>query len=243
MKFEVVGVLDNNSYTPARTEPRKNTNFKGEIKMLNVNILKKNDIELIHKDEVFERVPDWTRYYISNYGRLLHRNNDNTYNLVQGCINNCGYCVYTMCQPGRKYKGKKVHRDDGSTTAKQTAKTAQELVATVFCDNPYPPEYTRKHLQIHHKNRHRADNRASNLMWLSKRDHKYIHTIKKIALYNENTTQYRTYRDIETLCNHIDVTVPVLIENLKYNEIQIQNGKWTTYQINGCYVGVQYCHD
>lgn len=80
-------------------------------------------------------------------------------------------------------------------------------------------------------------------MWLSITDHKFIHTIKKIALYNENTTQYRTYRDVETLCNHIDVTVPVLLENLKYNEIQIQNGKWTTYQINGCYVGVQYCHD
>lgn len=215
----------------------KNTYFKGEYAMLNVNILEKNEIELIDKDEVFERVPDWTRYYISNYGRLLHRNNDNTYNLVRPYRANSGYHLYTLSKPGRKYKGRKVSR------YKQTTKTAQELVATVFCGNPYPPEYTRKHLQIHHKNRQRTDNRASNLMWLSTTDHKYIHTIKKIALYNENTTQYRTYRDVETLCNHIDVTVPVLLENLKYNEIQIQNGKWTTYQINGCYVGVQYCHD
>ena len=98
VKFEVLGVLDNNSYTPTCTEPHKNTNFKGDIKMLNINILKKNDIELIHKNEVFERVPDWTRYYISNYGRLLHRNNDNTYNLVRPCRANSGYYLYSLCR-------------------------------------------------------------------------------------------------------------------------------------------------
>ena len=35
-------------------------------------------------------------------------------------------------------------------------------------------------------------------------------------------------------------TVLELIDTLKYTTQKIKDGKWTTYKVNGCYVGVQY---
>ena len=83
-------------------------------------------------------------------------------------------------------------------------------------------------------------------MWLCKtkngrKDHDFIHSIRKIALYNEDTTIYHTYKDIDVLLNHLDIDVLELIDILKDKTTpQIKDGSWTTYRVNDVYIGVEY---
>ena len=58
------------------------TSEKGVIFILSENVLLKNDIELIETDEKFEQVAGWNKYFISNYGRLLHKNNKGNHNQI-----------------------------------------------------------------------------------------------------------------------------------------------------------------
>ena len=218
---------------------------KGE-KMLNNTILEKNNIELIGKDETFSQIPKWSKYFISNYGRLLHKNKKNRYTIVNPSITKGGYLTYTLSKPARTYKGQKLRKPDGTAKTQKDCRTAQELVAIMYVKNPYPKaEYTIEDVQVHHKDRNRTNNYYKNLMWLCKtkngrKDHDFIHSIRKIALYNEDTTIYHTYKDIDVLLNHLDIDVLELIDTLKYSDTKIKDGKWTTYKVNDCYVGVQF---
>lgn len=213
---------------------------------LNNSILERNNIELIGKDEVFSSIPRWSKYFISNHGRLLHKNNKGRYTIVNPSITTGGYLTYTLSKPGRTYKGKKVKGEDGKVKTIKDCRTAQYLVALCHVHNPYPKmEYSIEDLQVHHKDKNRINNYYKNLMWLCKskngrRDHDFVHSMKKIAIYNEDTAQYHTYKDIDMLLKRIGVDILELIDTLKYSDIKIKDGKWTVYNVNDYYVGVQY---
>ena len=211
-------------------------------------LLLKNGIELIEKDEIFKQVTHWNKYYISNYGRLVHKNNKGRYTIVNPSITKGGYLTYTLSKPARMYKGKKVRDNQGNTKRIRECKPAHQMVAIMYVNNPYPGEYTIEDLEVHHKDKNRTNNYFKNLMWLCKTkngrtDHDFVHTIKKIALYNEETTVYHTYKDIDLLLNRLDIDILELIDTLKYSDTKIKDGKWTTYKVNGCYVGVQFIKD
>ena len=41
--------------------------------ILSNEILKENGIVLVGLDEIFTQIPKWKYYYLSNYGRLIHK--------------------------------------------------------------------------------------------------------------------------------------------------------------------------
>ena len=216
--------------------------------ILSKTILRKNNIEY-GLDEIFTQVPNWNKYYFSNYGRLIHKNNKGKYTLCKAVVTENGYINYTLSKPARNYNGEKVRNADGTPKRKRKSIFAHRMVAQMYVTNPYPKaEYTIDDLEVHHKDLNRQNNYFENLMWLCKtkngrKDHDFIHSIKKIALYNEETTVYHTYKDIDLLLNRLDIDILELIDTLKYSEIKIKDGKWTTYKVNGCYVGVQFTKD
>lgn len=180
---------------------------------------------------------------------MIHKNNKGKYTLCKAVVTENGYINYTLSKPARNYNGEKVRNADGSTKRKRKSFFAHRMVAQMYVTNPYPrAEYTIDDLEVHHKDLNRQNNYFENLMWLCKtkngrKDHDFIHSIKKIALYNEETTVYHTYKDIDLLLNRLDIDILELIDTLKYSEIKIKDGKWTTYKVNGCYVGVQFTKD
>ena len=205
---------------------------------------------MIETDEKFEQVAGWNKYFISNYGRLLHKNNKGKYTIVNPSITKGGYLTYTLNKPTRTYKGEKVRNADGSLKRNVLSITANRLVGLMFVEyNPYKGryDYSIEYLDIHHKDHNRQNNYFKNLMWLAngkdgtRADHQFINTIKRIAVYDEQNATYHTYRDIERLCRRIDTDILELIDILKDKDTpKIKNGAWTTYKVNGYYIGIQY---
>ena len=208
--------------------------------ILTENILRKNDIKPLDIDEVFTQVKGWSKYFVSNYGRLVHKNNKGRYTIVKPSIAKGGYLTYTLSKPARTYRGEKVRTKDGTPKSKRFCTTAQQLVAIMYIDNTYPDNYRIEDLQIHHKDKNRTNNYYKNLMYLSTEHHGFIHTIRKIAVYNQNKGQYHTYRDIEVLATRVQLDAWELLDTLKNTTRLFKDGKWNIYNINGVFIGVEY---
>lgn len=215
---------------------------------LSEGTLAKNGIELIGADEIFTQIPRWDKYFISNHGRLIHKNSKRRYTIINPSITKGGYLTYTLSKPARNYRGEKVRDENGKPKTIRKCKPAQQLVAILYVNNPYySGEYTIEDLQIHHKDGNRINNYYKNLMFLCKsknrrKDHDFIHSIKKVSLYNEETTNYHTYRDIEMLLKRINTDVLEFIDTIRFNEklFKSQDGKWDLYEVNGYFVGIQF---
>lgn len=208
--------------------------------------LEKNNIELVGKDEVFTQIPKWNKYFISNYGRLLHKNTKGKYKIVNPSITKGGYLTYSLSKPARMYKGEKVRDKNGKTKPNKKCMSVQKFVAICYVKNPYPKtEYSIDDLQVHHKDKNPLNNYYKNLMWLCKnknnrKDHDFVENIKRIAIYNPETAKYHSYRDIDMLLKRVGMNILELIDTLKYSEEYIKDGKWKTYKVGKYYVGVQY---
>ena len=214
---------------------------------LSKNILDKNNIELIDDAELFKSLPEFSRYYISNFGRLIHKSNKGKHSIVNPSIVTGGYLAYTLNKPARKYKGKIVRDADGNPKSIRVTTTANRLVAFMFCENPYEKEYEyqAEQLDAHHKNHIRIDNYFENLMILSngkggsRADHAKVNSIKKIAIYDTEKGKYNTYRDMEFLCRKLNLSILDLIDKLREPEL-FKDGLWSIYEVAGETIGVQY---
>ena len=162
------------------------------------NILNRNNIELISEDEVFKQVKQWNKYFISNHGRLLHKNSKGKYRIVNPSITNHNYLTYTLSKPTRTYNNKKVKNADGSLKRNASTITANRLVGLMFVEyNPYKGKYNYsiENLDTHHKDHNPQNNYYKNLMWLSngqngtRADHQFVNTIKRIAIYDEKKSR------------------------------------------------------
>lgn len=218
--------------------------------ILSNEILKENGIVLVGLDEIFTQIPKWKYYYLSNYGRLIHKLKYK-YVIVKPSVTDGGYLSYTLYKPSRKYNGKKVRDKNGNVKRKRSCECAHRLVTRMYTVNPYPEaEYTIEDLHAHHKDHNKQNNYYKNLMWLCKSknnrtDHDFIHNIKKISLYNQEQCIFHAYNDIELLMKRLDVDVLELIDSLKFNDklFKSQDGKWDIYQVNNQFVGVQFYKD
>lgn len=92
-----------------------------------------------------------SRYFISSEGRVLSLCLDG-YKLMQPFIGGDGYCYVDLRKDGEDIKCR-VHR----------------LVAKAFIDNPENKPI------VHHKDKNRRNNRASNLQWLTQEEHTAVH--------------------------------------------------------------------
>lgn len=202
--------------------------------------LRNNKIDLIAVDEIFTQIPKWSSYYISNYGRLIHVNTKNRYNIVNPSITTNGYLLYTLSKPARTYNGKKVRRKNGKPKNTRETKYAHRLVAELYVSSQYPSEYKIADMQTHHKDHNHANNYFQNLMWLTTKDHAFVDTIKQIAVYNPDRDRFYTYSDIELLAKRAGVNVLELIDILRYNDKLNTVKGLDIYKVNDLYVGVKY---
>lgn len=211
--------------------------------------LKKETIEAngidVGLDEVFNQIPQWNKYFYSNYGRLIHRSKSGKLNIVKPSITKEGYFTYTLYKSSRTYKGEKVRDKHGNVKVYKKCKPAHQLCAIMYCSNPYDmTEYSIEDLHVHHKDKNRKNNYYKNLMFLSnwhtdRDDHSFIHTIREIALYDEITGKFHGYSDIELLANRLDVDILELIDCLKQDCATIEKN-WNVYRINNKFIGVQF---
>lgn len=216
------------------------------LKMVTLSLKKllENGIELIAKDEVFAKVQNWSTYFISNYGRLIHKNSKGKYRIVNPSITSGGYLTYTLSKPARTYNGVKVRDAAGNVKTQIKCNSAQNMVARMFVYNPYPRmQYAIEDLQAHHKDRNRQNNYYKNLMWLSTEDHGFVHRIKRIGVYNADTCKYRCSKDIESVLKKIKMNIIEFrktVQKMNKDKLTVRDAHWTVYLINGVYVAIEY---
>lgn len=211
---------------------------------LSLKKLLENGIELIAKDEVFAKVENWNKYFISNYGRLIHKNSKGKYRIVNPSITSGGYLTYTLSKPARTYNGVKVRDAAGNVKTQIKCNSAQNMVAKMFVYNPYPRmQYAIEDLQAHHKDKNRQNNYYKNLMWLSTEDHGFVHKIKRIGVYNADTCKYRCTKDIESVLKKIKMNIIEFrktVQKMNKDKLTIRDNQWTVYLINEVYVAIEY---
>lgn len=216
------------------------------LKMVTLSLKKllENGIELIAKDEVFAKVENWNKYFISNYGRLIHKNSKGKYRIVNPSITSGGYLTYTLSKPARTYNGVKVRDAAGNVKTQIKCNSAQNMVAKMFVYNPYPRmQYAIEDLQAHHKDKNRQNNYYKNLMWLSTEDHGFVHRIKRIGVYNADTCKYRCTKDIESVLKKIKMNIIEFrktVQKMNKDKLTIRDNQWTVYLINEVYVAIEY---
>ena len=216
------------------------------LKMVTLSLKKllENGIELIAKDEVFAKVENWNKYFISNHGRLIHKNSKGKYRIVNPSITSGGYLTYTLSKPARTYNGVKVRDAAGNVKTQIKCNSAQNMVARMFVYNPYPRmQYAIEDLQAHHKDKNRQNNYYKNLMWLSTEDHGFVHRIKRIGVYNADTCKYRCSKDIESVLKKIKMNIidfRKTVQKMNKDKLTVRDAHWTVYLINGVYVAIEY---
>lgn len=216
------------------------------LKMVTLSLKKllENGIELIAKDEVFAKVENWNKYFISNHGRLIHKNSKGKYRIVNPSITSGGYLTYTLSKPARTYNGVKVRDAAGNVKTQIKCNSAQNMVARMFVYNPYPRmQYAIEDLQAHHKDRNRQNNYYKNLMWLSTEDHGFVHRIKRIGVYNADTCKYRCSKDIESVLKKLKMDIIEFrktVQKMNKDKLTVRDAHWTVYLINGVYVAIEY---
>lgn len=111
--------------------------------------------------EVWKVVEEFPRYEVSNLGRV--RSNIGEQKLLKPYFTSKGYLVVRLAKKPTE-KGKYITRDI----------KVHRLVAQYFCED-YAAEK-----EIHHKNHMRNDNRAANLLCLTKKQHIELHQSEKM---------------------------------------------------------------
>jgi hypothetical protein len=113
----------------------------------------KNAIEEIAmKGEVWRQSSLAPAYYVSNYGRIY------------------GTLYHKLIQPETSHGYARIFIKDLATNRFKHY-FAHILVATEFCKGKSDGT------EVHHKNCNKLDNRACNLMWVTKPVHEYIHSL------------------------------------------------------------------
>lgn len=172
---------------------------------------------------------------------MIHKNNKGRYTIVNPSITKGGYLTYTLSKPARNYNKRKVRDENGNPKQLRVCKPAHVLVARLYVKSNYPEtEYTISELEVHHKDGNRINNYYKNLIYLNSKDHGFIHTIKKIALYKQSSGQFRTYKDIEVLAQKLNIDVLQLLENLKFSDRLFRHEGWDIYKINDNFIGVKF---
>lgn len=104
--------------------------------------------------EVWKVIPNYSRYLISNYGRIF------------GFERNAIKKVKKY--NGHRYLITRLYDDSGKLS---NSIAIHRLVAEAFCSN-FDPEHK---TEVHHINVNSLDNRADNLVWLTPKEHREVH--------------------------------------------------------------------
>lgn len=108
--------------------------------------------EITMKGEIWRQSSIAPAYYVSNYGRIY------------------GTLYRKLIQPETSHGYARIFIKDLATNQFRHY-FVHILVATEFCKG------NSDGAEVHHKNTNKLDNRASNLIWVNKIVHKYIHSL------------------------------------------------------------------
>ena len=100
---------------------------------------------VVATSEEWRTVPDFPRYEVSSMGRFRNRG---TGRFIGGSAAHNGYLHITVTKDGKPF-----------------TKLCHRLVASAFLEQP-----SAKHTEVNHKNKDRADNRLSNLEWMTRQE-------------------------------------------------------------------------
>ena len=104
-------------------------------------------------DEIWINLPEHIEYSISNKGRVK-----NEKGLIKPFINRFGYVRLSIRRRDREFANYDVHR----------------LVAILFCN----PPLNHIEMDVHHIDGNTLNNSSYNLKWLTKQEHKLVHSKK-----------------------------------------------------------------
>ena len=159
--------------TMTEKDVRKTFNYNEEYIIANqINeevlgeVLQTTGQTLLENDEIFVMYPDYNRYYVSNYGRVISFCKKQPEFLKQSKYNRYwGYIFYSTVENGIKKPNRKV--------------LVGRAVADVFCPNFYKDK-ERRYLAVHHIDHDKTNNKWTNLVLLPKSMHeKVVHPLEK----------------------------------------------------------------
>lgn len=108
--------------------------------------------EITMKGEIWRQSSIAPAYYVSNYGRIY------------------GTLYHKLIQPETSHGYARIFIKDLATNQFRHY-FVHIIVATEFCRGKS------EGAEVHHRNTNKLDNRASNLIWVNKIVHKYIHSL------------------------------------------------------------------
>lgn len=108
--------------------------------------------EITMKGEIWKQSHIAPAYYVSNYGRIY------------------GTLYHKLIQPETSHGYARIFIKDLATNQFRHY-FVHTLIATEFCAGKS------EGAEVHHRNTNKLDNRASNLIWVNKIVHKYIHSL------------------------------------------------------------------
>jgi hypothetical protein len=165
-----------------------------DIYIKNPNILnhKTEMLKLLKHDEMFVELPEEHHkgYYISNYGRLYSKKRKTGKLLAEGWG---GY----KNKPNRLKPQYFLPNKNGEYKNHKTSR----LVASVFCQNLNPETKN----EVHHKDRNNLNNRADNLMWVSRAEHCLLENNRKIYVYEPDKETMINFKTIQSMCDYLSV--------------------------------------
>lgn len=180
------------------------------------------EIDLVSDDEVFVRHPQWSDYFISQYGRAISVKKDSCrlLGLVPG---GGGYYYFKFCE---------------LPFQKPTSISVQRAVADIYCPN-FWQDYDKNKLQAHHYDHNKINNYYRNLILLPTSLHFVMNKTKKMAYFsNSKFREMNPYQIME----ETNLTLNEIILSSKKKPLKSQ-GKWSIFEEQGYLIGFQFKSD
>lgn len=187
---------------------------------LSESVIAAAGIGKLDESEIFVEHPEYKKYYVSQYGRVI--------SLKRNGVKLLG--AFIGGQPDRQYMYYGFTQDGETKTIGM-----HRAVADTFCPN----FWKNKHLEAHHIDGDKMNNNYRNLILLTTELHSAIHKIKKIVLLADG--QIREYRNPLDLVRDTGLTLEdILLANKGKKKPVKSRSKFTVFDIKGHLIGFQY---
>ena len=187
---------------------------------LSESVIAAAGIGKLDDSEIFVEHPEYKKYYVSQYGRVI--------SLKRNGVKLLG--AFIGGQPDRQYMYYGFTQDGETKTIGM-----HRAVAYTFCPN----FWKNKRLVAHHIDGNKMNNNYRNLILLTTKLHSAIHKIKKIVLLADG--QIREYRNPLDLVRDTGLTLEdILLANKGKKKPVKSRSKYTVFDIKGYLIGFQY---